>query len=194
MTSKTMSDYKCLTTNFAGVQVFTYSMCVRDIITIAYVAARGISQEEGAVQRILSPRRVSDIKDFVLEGNSFFNTFILNWTDENFKPVYKDNEIKIPIFPRGAQLLDGQHRLKGLELAMQERDSVGDSHVLVSLCIGLSTSDAAKIFLNINTEQKPVPKSLIYDLFGEVADDQDHAINRAKDIAKEINDNPSSPY
>jgi hypothetical protein len=39
-----------------------------------------------------------------------------------------------------------------------------------------------------------VPKSLIYDLFGEVVDDQDHAINRARDIAKELNDNVESPY
>lgn len=60
--------------------------------------------------------------------------------------------------------------------------------------MNLTTQEAAKIFLNINSEQKPVPKSLIYDLFGEVIEDEQHAINRASDIADELNNNPESPY
>lgn len=56
------------------------------------------------------------------------------------------------------------------------------------------TKDAALIFLNINSEQKPVPKSLIYDLYGIVEDDKEHAISRAKDIANELNENEDSPY
>lgn len=64
----------------------------------------------------------------------------------------------------------------------------------MSLCINLTTQAAAKIFLNINSEQKPVPKSLIYDLFGEVIEDEQHAINRASDITDELNNNHGFPY
>jgi len=59
--------------------------------------------------------------------------------------------------------------------------------------MNLSTQKAAEIFLNINTEQKPVPKSLMYDLFGEVIDDESHAVNRATDIARYLNEDIDSP-
>jgi DGQHR domain-containing protein len=169
-------------------------MKVEDVVSIHYVAVRGRDQEEAAVQRILSKRRIGSIKDFVLRGNMFFNTFILNWTESNFKPKYDGVEIKIPISNAAAQVIDGQHRLAGLESAMTKDSSIGKQEVLVSLCIGLSTKQAALIFLNINSEQRPAPRSLIYDLFGEIEDDADHIINRANDIAKEFNENPESPF
>ncbi|MBB6097087.1 DGQHR domain-containing protein [Deinobacterium chartae] len=190
------SQYKCLVTHFGGTQVYTFSMRVSDIIAISYVAARGKSNEDGAVQRILNTRRVTDIKNFVLEGNEFFNTFIINWTNTDILPGFDPATgiLSIKIKPLSAQILDGQHRIKGLEAAITEKPDIGQRQILVSMCIGLSTKEAAQIFLNINTEQKPVPKSLIFDLFGEVVNDQEHAINRSKDIATELNENPESPY
>lgn len=78
-------------------------------------------------------------------------------------------------------------------MAMEEDKAVGDRSIIVTMCIGLTTQQAATIFLNINTEQRPVPKSLLFDLFGEKATDPKHAINRAKDIASYLNDEESSP-
>jgi DNA sulfur modification protein DndB len=142
----TRMSFDCISSEFAGIQVYTLTMRVRDAIAVSYVAARGQNDEAGAVQRILSARRVGDIKNFVLEGNIFFNTFILNWTDAKTAPVYRNERIELNIKPRTAQILDGQHRMKGLELAMESDDSIGDKHILVSLCIALSTSEAAKIY------------------------------------------------
>lgn len=51
-----------------------------------------------------------------------------------------------------------------------------------------------KIFININSEQKPVPKSLIFDLYGITDDDKNYAITRSDDIARELNENVDSPY
>ena len=56
------------------------------------------------------------------------------------------------------------------------------------------TKDAAKIFLNINSEQKPVPKSLIYDLYGVTDEERNFAINRAEDIARILNEDVNSPF
>ena len=118
----------------------------------------------------------------------------MNWNEENHPIKFSNGTIEIPIIPASAQVIDGQHRLSGLQAAMEIDPSVGNRTVLVSFTIGLLTKDAAEIFLNINTEQKPVPKSLIYDLFGVVESEKEHAINRAKDIATELNDNEESPY
>lgn len=185
---------KYVHSKFMDIDVYTFPLQVKDVAFISYVAVRGKDDIEGAVQRVLNKRRISSIKAFILAGNHFFNTFILNWTEKQFRPSYKNGEIKLPISSAAAQLIDGQHRLWGLREAIEIDPEIGEQDILVSLCMELTTSQAAKIFLNINTEQRPAPRSLIYDLFGEVEDDIDHVINRANDIATELNENPESPY
>lgn len=187
-------EYKYVTTKFFENDIYTFSMKISDLLDITYVAARGKSTEQGAVQRILNKQRISLIRKFVLDGNLFVNTFILNWTDSENLPKIKKETLNIPLQGRRAQILDGQHRIEGIREAITVQPKIKDKEVLVSLTIGLTTKEAAKIFLNINSEQKPVPKSLIYDLFGEAIEDKEHAINRASDIIDFLNNEPTSPF
>ncbi len=187
------NNYQCLEARFGDVPTYTFTMKVKDVLAIYYVAVRGVDNEEGAVQRVLNKRRINDIKEFILGGHTFFNSFILNWTDVNFAPSIDDNLISLPLIHGSAQVIDGQHRLAGFDAAIADEESVGDRDIIITLCLKLTTKKAAEIFLNINTEQKPVPKSLMYDLFGEVIDDETHAVNRATDIARYLNDDPESP-
>lgn len=185
---------KSIKTKFGDLTVYTQSMKIKDVVNIFYVAVRGKDEEEGAVQRVLNRQRIASIKKYVLEGNNFYSTFILNWTDSKLKPEFKDNEITIPIVNYSAQAIDGQHRLVGLQEALKENEIIGEKEILVTLSLNLKTKEAARIFININSEQKPVPKSLIYDLFGEIESDTNHSINRATDIADELNQNIESPF
>lgn len=186
--------FKHVKTTISGIDIYTFPMTVSDLANISYVAVRGKDNEEGAVQRVLNKQRIASIKRYVLDGNMFVNTFVLNWTNTEDKPLVNENEIKIPLVHGSAQLIDGQHRLAGLRAAMEEKKEIANNYVLVSLALNLETKAAAKIFLNINSEQKPVPKSLIYDLYGITAEDRNYAINRANDIANELNDDVNSPY
>lgn len=183
---------QCITIKLDDVTAYSFPMKVKDLVSIYYVAVRGEDEEEGAVQRPLSKRRIQSITNYIAQGNTFFNSFILNWTDKSEVTV-KDNTISFDLVPAAAQAIDGQHRLAGLEDAMKDDAKVGDRSVIVTLCVGLTTKQAATIFLNINTEQRPVPKSLLYDLFGEVGNDPKHAINRARDIATALNEDADSP-
>lgn len=187
-------EYRYVTTSFFENDIYTFSMKISDLLDITYVAARGKSTEQGAVQRILNKQRISLIRKFVLDGNLFVNTFIVNWTDSENLPKIKKDTLNIPLQGRRAQILDGQHRIEGLREAITIQPEIKDKEVLVSLTIGLTTKEAAKIFLNINSEQKPVPKSLIYDLFGEAVEDKEHAINRATDIIEYLNSDLASPF
>ena len=187
-------EYKYVQSLFLGHECYTFVMKAKDLLPIQYVAVRGDSTEQGAVQRVLNKRRINDIRDFVLQGNSFVNSFVLNWTDNNNVPKIKKESIVLPIQGRRVQMLDGQHRIAGIQEAVNIDSKYGELDVLVSMFINLDTSDAAKIFLNINSEQKPVPKSLIYDLFGEAVEDTEHVINRVRDIVMELNTNKESPY
>lgn len=177
-----------------GIDIFTFPMTVKNLVQLSYVAVRGRDNEEGAVQRVLNRSRISSIKQYVLDGNMFVNTFVLNWTDSKVTPNFEDDKVSFPLIFSAAQLIDGQHRLEGLKEAMSVLPEVGDKQVLVSMVIRLTTKEAAKIFININSEQKPVPKSLIYDLYGITEDDKNFAITRAGDIAKDLNENVDSPY
>lgn len=64
------------------IDAYIFPMKIKDVLPIYYVAVRGRDNVEGAVQRVLNKRRISSIKNFVLEGNMFFNSFILNWVDK----------------------------------------------------------------------------------------------------------------
>ena len=176
------------------VKIYTFPMQVKDLVKVSYVAVRGRDEEEGAVQRVLNRKRISSIKQYILDGNMFVNTFVLNWIDTNYKPYFLDGKVEIPLVDSVAQLLDGQHRLEGLKEAIKIEQNIGEKQVLVSMVIGLGTKEAARIFININSEQKPVPKSLIFDLYGVTDDDKKFAITRSDDIAKELNENVDSPY
>jgi DGQHR domain-containing protein len=186
-------EAECISVKLDDIVAYTFSMPVKDLVHLYYVAVRGKDEEEGAVQRPLSRRRIESVRDYILDGNTFFNSFNLNWTEKKKHITHKNGEIGFPLISEAAQAIDGQHRLAGLEAAMELDDSVGERNLIVTLAIGLSTKQAATIFLNINTEQRPVAKSLLFDLFGETASDPKHAINRAKDIASHLTDDEESP-
>lgn len=62
-------------------------------------------------------------------------------------------------------VIDGQHRLKGLQFAPEEVRQNYD--VLVSFMLGFPRAVVAEFFYTINYEQKPVNKSILYELMGE---------------------------
>ena len=70
---------------FGDIPAYTMNMKARDLIQIYYVAVRGQDEEAGAVQRVLNKRRIIDIKKYIQEGNTFFNSFIINWTEKSKK-------------------------------------------------------------------------------------------------------------
>ena len=119
----------------------------------------------------------------------------MNWTNQDFGIKEENGIISIPLVPNSAQVLDGQHRLAGLERAMKKDPSVEEQEVMVVLSNLLNTKEAASVFLNINTEQRPVPKSLIYDLFGVINENEPELpLVRAKDIALALQMDDKSPY
>ena len=162
---------------------------------ISYASVRGQDIEQGAVQRILNPRRISSIADFALSVGHFPSSIVLNWINTDFKIVVKGTTLELPIIQRSAPLIDGQHRVEGLRSAMSKNAAIENLEIPVAIYQNLSTPQCANIFLSINTEQKPVPRSLVYDLYG-VADAElvDAAAVRARDIAIALNEDEDLPY
>jgi DGQHR domain-containing protein len=154
-----------------------------------------VDAEQGAVQRYLNTRRITAIKDFTLAGGDYPNSIVLNWVNTTQPLRRNGNILTVPDIARSAQLIDGQHRVAGLKAALDERAELAELPIPVAIYQGLDTRECANIFLAINTEQKPVARSLVFDLYG-VASDQivDPAATRARDIVMLLHEDQASPY
>ncbi|CAH5676798.1 hypothetical protein AI2983V1_3241 [Enterobacter cloacae] len=94
-----------------------------------------------------------------------------------------NGQVEILDLPKLAQIIDGQHRVAGLKAAIEDDPSVADYQIPVAIYENLDTAHSARIFISINTEQRPAPKSLVFDLYGVTASDlMDPAAIRANDI------------
>lgn len=164
----------------------------RLLTAISYAAVRRQDEEEGAVQRILNTSRIAGIKEFALQRGDFPASIVLNWVGDALKT--RGDAISIPSTPRSAQIIDGQHRVAGLKAAIEEKDDIGDLLIPVAIYNNLDTPQSARIFLSINTEQRPVPKSLVFDLYGVTGSDlMDASAIRAGDIVSHLNE-ARQPY
>lgn len=170
-------------------------MSARDLIQISYASVRNRDMEDGAVQRLLNPRRIDSIKEFTINGGDYPSCIVLNWVDDKDQLQIADGVISVPIKDRVAQIIDGQHRVEGIRAAIKAQPSIGSLEVPVALYEHLSTQQCADIFLSINTEQKPVQRSLVFDLYGLASQHViDPAAVRARDIATLLNEQEGSPF
>jgi DGQHR domain-containing protein len=129
------------------------------------------------IQREIGPKRIKDIEQYVRTVDACFPTSIVISIDEKCARVeeteivgakllrifeYVDDEqpelsIKLE---QVASIIDGQHRLKGLQQAKMDAFEVS-----VSIFIGADDATEATIFSTVNLAQTKVNKSLVYDLF-----------------------------
>jgi len=187
----------------SGISFLSCILKYKHLVEITYVATRAAARdeknlllpqsEEGAVQRLLNKGRIKSIKEFVLDGGMFPNGIILNWTSsELFK--FNKNKLELTIGDKMAQIIDGQHRIAGIRAALKEKPEIGDIEMPTIFTKKLDTQSCAQIFLSINSEQKPVPKSLVYDLYAIAFPNRDYIIERSTDIADRLNQDSDSPY
>ena len=166
-----------------------------DLVRVSYVAARGVSKDKNAVQRLLSRPRISGISDFAKSGGDFPSCIVLNWVNSSQKIKFAKGHASIPLASQSAQILDGQHRVEGLREAMKTDAAVKNVEIPVAVYMGLANRECADIFLSINTEQKPAPRSLVFDLY-DVASNyvRDDDALAAKKVADALNERDDSPY
>jgi len=129
------------------------------------------------IQRKLSQNRISAIRDYVGTTDACFPTSIVISIDQKCARIeetervgfmllhiteFKDEaspELSIAL-NQVATIIDGQHRLKGLEEAGK-----GEFELSLSIFVGADVATEASIFSIVNLAQTKVNKSLAYDLF-----------------------------
>lgn len=134
------------------------------------------------IQRNLNKKRVEAISEYCKTMPVFPSSIILS---ANIYPsgevvaesdmwYVSGNDIIIPKQIPIASIIDGQHRLEGIKLALA--DGAKDFDILCTIYMGLPAPQQAEIFATINFNQQKVDKSLAYQLFG-----YDLNVNNAKE-------------
>lgn len=119
--------------------------------------------EEGiycGMQRELDVKKVNAVKKYISSFDaSFPNSIILNLNSKYIINKTKTH-LEIEKTEDAFTVIDGQHRLSGFDGYIK-----GDKfELVVSIFIDLSISIQANLFKTINSEQKKVDRSLIFDL------------------------------
>ena len=140
------------------------------------------------IQRELSRARVGEIKQYVNTQDAAFPTSVLIAVSSRYAS-FDETTSTVSILRHGkaAKIIDGQHRIAGLE------DYRGpEFDVNVSVFIDMDLQDQAMMFATINLKQTKVNKSLAYDLyeFTKTRSPQ----RTAHDIARFLNYKQGSPF
>jgi DNA sulfur modification protein DndB len=139
-------------------QCYVTVMNSKDIYEISEVSRVDSNPKEG-YQRLLSMKRAKDISQYLSDGNIIPGSIILSaqaGCDIKFDP--STNKISINTTEGGLFVIDGQHRLYGSSLC--------ESDIKLPVCIfvGLELKQEVQYFLDINSTQKGVPKTLRIEL------------------------------
>lgn len=158
------------------------------------------SNEEG-IQRRLQIDRINNIKNYIENDITNFlpNTVLVsadiskNYDLEDQILDAESNEIGYFSFPENFyfNIIDGQHRLGGLSLL---NDNLLEEFEIPAIVLfNISIGTAAKLFADINGKQKSVNKSLIYDLYSQVDNENYTLISKYHNICNLLYKDVKSP-
>lgn len=106
------------------------------------------------------------------------------------------NYIEIPeLCDTKMLIVDGQHRFVGVQRFYEKHPDYlekVDIEFITTFLIGYDLYEQAKIFANVNFEQKPVKKDIYYDIFGSLPGVKNE-MTLAHFTVKKLNDDDDSP-
>lgn len=166
-------------------------MNVKDILKIARVDRREFDEvaldSHGGPQRQQSTARVKEITKYSETADATFPTPILLALSDDAYTI-TDDYICIKDETDIASIIDGQHRMLGLEKSKY----ASEYNLPVVFVLDATEEQKALIFAIINGKQTRVPASVIYDLFAVV--EGRNPFKTAHEIARAINSAEASPF
>ncbi len=153
-----------------GYTYYSFSIEPEKLLKIGYVLHRSEANQNmmPTYQRIIKKKRLQEVRGFINDGGYFPNSIIIS-IDTNGKGLTFDQSsskvestiskigiLHIPKRYRSAYIIDGQHRLYGYSDSLYAATNT----IPVVAFVDLERSEQIKLFMDINENQKAVPKSL----------------------------------
>lgn len=134
---------------------YTLTMPSKVLAACSFVTTKDEKPSEG-FQRVLDSNRAQEIADYIDEGGSIPSSIVLSaQPDSNFRSVDRSKTAAFTFGPHSFLIIDGQHRVFGFSKAKTA------FRVPVVIYDNLTKDQEARLFIDINTKQKPVPKELL---------------------------------
>jgi DGQHR domain-containing protein len=138
---------------------YTLTMPSDILAKTCFVSTRDENPIDG-FQRLLDETRAQAIADYIDNGLGTIPTAIIlsAQPEAELEIIGAGKTVKFTENPKAFLILDGQHRVYGFAKA---KSTV---RVPVVIYNGLNRRDESRIFIDINTRQKPVPNELLFDI------------------------------
>lgn len=164
-------------------------MTAHDIGTYTQVKQRS-EKNDKSIQRTDSESRVREISSYTSDPDATFPTPIIISVYDEIDISFSGNKININLDGNKyfGEILDGQHRIKGLKSSL----FISEFEMPVILMFNLTEEEKAYVFSIINSKQTKVSMSLIYDLFS--LSEKRSPQKTLHEIARSFNKDENSPY
>jgi DGQHR domain-containing protein len=165
---------------------YTLTMPSDILAECSYVSNRFDDPEEG-FQRRLDKKRASEIADYIDSGFGTIPSAVVLSAQSaaELKDLGRGKTVQFKVGPKSFLVLDGQHRVYGFSLAKTAL------RVPVVIYNGLSRAEEARLFIDINTKQRPVPNELLLDIKALAKDEGDDE-RLLREVFDEFYGNPNS--
>jgi len=156
-----------------------YTFCVSPeyLLKIAFVShrAKGKPSDIDTYQRLLKRSRLKSIREYIADGGIFPTNIVVNIAESHWLNFDRGKQVIdggssvfgwLHIRPAYgvAWIIDGQHRL----FAYANHPLASKSLISVMAFVGLEPSEQARLFVDINAQQRKVKQSLLQELYAEL--------------------------
>ncbi|MBI2388606.1 MAG: DGQHR domain-containing protein [Deltaproteobacteria bacterium] len=171
--------------SYNGHRMFVGVVPVEKLFPFCAVSRTAEDPEKG-YQRHLAEQRARRIAEYLDDGNVIPGSIILS-AQSAAALKYDGEQLSFAARPRAFLVIDGQHRLYGAHMA-----STGG--VLISVCVleGLSQEQEVQYFLDVNSTQRGVPRTLQLEIVKFLAEEGSVDEIRVR-LFKALNEDPESP-
>ena len=188
-----------------GHTYYTFAIEPARLLKLGFILHRNKANSElmPTYQRLIKRSRLRSVAEFVEGGGFFPNSVILNLEKGRRLPRFEKvaprsgrgalGLLHLPQTYRAAYIIDGQHRLYGYANSSRSETDM----IPVVAFVGLPRSEQVRIFMQINENQKSVPKNLRNtlnaDLLWNSADLRQQVRALKLRIAQHLGEQKSSP-
>ena len=197
--------------------LYATSLQVRHLRQSNFYRIDTLDSDEGTgYQRILNEARAKRLADYLLDGHkaleAFLPTSIFLATDKLLPFDLETNSVRIESEKIGPfNVVDGQHRIRGLVLAAEKDPSLDEFEIPVNIAVNLDATSQMAHFLIVNTTQRSVDKAIEQQIVARLTNLIDFAKTpvlpkwiqrqvdkgedaRALQIVQHLNDEKDSPW
>ena len=156
--------------------LFTTSLQVKDLRLPGFYKIDTLDTAEGVgYQRLLNETRAKRLADYLLDAHkaqeAFLPTSLFLATDKVLPFDEANSTLTIDTEQVGQfNVVDGQHRIRGLVLAAEKETDMNEFQVPVNIAVGLDEISQMCHFLIVNTTQKSVDAAIEQQIVARLTD------------------------